>query len=99
MVDNTVPCVSTMDSTYLCRLRIRLHVRMQAFVPRRFSQLSDATWDIGVLLLSEAVGLELGWLSVADLTGPQVLGHGSPPANTMGPVAMQCRSGRAIGLR
>ena len=46
---------------------------VQAFVPRRFSQLSDATWDVGVLLLGEAVGLELGWLGVADLAGPQVM--------------------------
>ena len=41
-------------------------------MPRRFSQLADATWDVGVLLLTEAVGLELGWLGVADLAGPQV---------------------------
>ena len=58
-----------------CLLRNNLQVRTQAFVPRRFSQLSDAMWDIGVLLLGEAVGLELGWLGVADLTGHQVSFH------------------------
>ena len=41
-------------------------------MPRRYAQLSDATWDLGVLHLGEAVGLELGWLAVADLDGPQV---------------------------
>ncbi len=41
-------------------------------MPRRYTQLSDSTWDLGVLHLGEAVGLELGWLAVADLDGPQV---------------------------
>ncbi len=61
-------------------LRNSFHEGVQAFVPRRFSQLSDATWDVGVLLLGEAVGLELGWLGVADLTGPQVLRCGQSSA-------------------
>lgn len=42
-------------------------------MPLRFSQLSDPTWDIGVLHLGEPVGLQLGWLAVADLTGSQVI--------------------------
>ena len=45
---------------------------MQAFVPKRFSELAESDWDAGLLQLTEPIGLRLGWMGIADLHGQQV---------------------------